>query len=55
MPAASELLRSDFCAFFFFFCFFKGSDSGDFLSLSIVSMPEVLLHIASPELNGTVL
>lgn len=50
MPAASEPLRSDFLRFFPL----KGSDDGGFLSLSIVSMPEVLLHIASPELNGTV-
>lgn len=33
MPAASEPLRSDFCAFFLLFFFFKESDSGGFLSL----------------------
>lgn len=46
MPTASDPRRSGFCAFS------KERQPG--FPLSIVSMPEVLLHIASPELNGTV-
>lgn len=56
MPAASEPPWVRFrCGDFFPPFFFPEEATAGISSLSIVSMPGVLLHIASPELNGTVL
>lgn len=57
MPAASKPPRVRFrCGDFFPPSFFFPEEAtAGISSLSIVSMPGVLLHIASPELNGTVL